>query len=71
MLASDHVSDSLSKHIKEFALRNAPDAGIGIIDGEGFRRFAGHGLEVLNAERSRRASSKRGLAVFELFPARK
>jgi len=52
VLASDHVSDSLSEHVKDFALRNAPDVGVGIIDAEGFRRFRGHGLEVLNAERS-------------------
>jgi hypothetical protein len=53
VLASDHVSDSLSEHVKDFALRNAPDVGVGVIDAGGFRRFAGHGLEVLNAERSR------------------
>src|SRR6202453_2055155 len=53
VLASDHVSDSLSGNIKDFALRNAPDVAVGIIDAGGFRRFAGHGLEVLNAERSR------------------
>jgi hypothetical protein len=53
VLASDHVSESLSEHVKDFALRNAPDVGVGIIDAGGFRRFAGHGLEVLNAERSR------------------
>ena len=53
VLASDHVSDPLSENIKDFALRNAPDVAVGIIDAGGFRRFAGHGLEVLNAERSR------------------
>lgn len=53
VLASDHVSDSLSEHVNDFALRNAPNVAIGIIDAGGFRRFAGHGLEVLNAERSR------------------
>ena len=52
VLASDHVSDSLSEHVKDFALRNAPNVGVGIIDAGGFRRFAGHGLEVLSAERS-------------------
>lgn len=52
VLASDYISDSLSEHAKDFALRNAPDVGIGIIDTGGFRRFAGHGLEILNRERS-------------------
>lgn len=51
VLASNHVSDSLSEHIKDFALRNAPDVGVGLIDAGGLRRFVGHGLEALNAER--------------------
>jgi Holliday junction resolvase-like predicted endonuclease len=59
VLASNHVSDSLSEHIKDFALRNAPDVGVGLLDAGGFRRFAGHGLEVLNAERSHIIESPR------------
>ncbi|MBV9180607.1 MAG: hypothetical protein JO356_04790 [Acidobacteria bacterium] len=51
VLVSNHVSDSLSEHIKDFALRNAPDVGVGLIDAGGLRRFVGHGLEALNAER--------------------
>lgn len=51
VLASNHLSDSLSEHIKDFALRNAPDVGLGLIDAGGLRRFVGHGLEALNAER--------------------
>jgi DNA-binding MurR/RpiR family transcriptional regulator len=53
VLASAQVSDSLAEHVKNFTLRNAPDVGVGIIDAAGFRRFAGHGLETLNVERSR------------------
>src|SRR5215469_14827174 len=53
VLASDHISDSLSEHVKDFALRHAPDVGVGIIDNRGLRRFAGHGLEALNRQRSR------------------
>lgn len=52
VLASAHVSDSLVEDVKDFALRNAPDVGVGVIDAGGFRRFMGHGLEALNAERS-------------------
>jgi hypothetical protein len=52
VLASHHVSDSLAEHIKDFASCNAPKVGVGIIDTSGLRRFVGHGLEVLNAERS-------------------
>jgi hypothetical protein len=53
VLASALVSDSLAEHVKDFALRNDPNVGVGIVDASGLRRFAGHGLEVLNAERSR------------------
>jgi hypothetical protein len=53
VLASNHVSDSLSEHIKDFALRNAPDVGVGLIDAGGLRRFVGHGLEALNGDRDR------------------
>ena len=53
VLASAHVSDSLAEDVKDFALRNAPDVGVGVIDATGFRRFTGHRLEALNAERSR------------------
>jgi hypothetical protein len=53
VLASAHVSDSLAEDVKDFALRYAPDVGVGVIDASGFRRFMGHRLEALNAERSR------------------
>ena len=53
VLASTYVSDSLAEDVRDFALRNTPDVGVGVIDAGGFRRFMGHGLEVLNAERSR------------------
>ena len=51
VLASAHISDSLAEDVKNFAWRNAPDVGVGIIDATGFRRFVGYGLEVLNADR--------------------
>ncbi|HXW89203.1 MAG TPA: restriction endonuclease [Terriglobales bacterium] len=52
VLASAHISDSLAGDIKDFSLRNAPGVGVGVIDAGGFRRFTGHGLEAVNAERS-------------------
>lgn len=52
VIAADHISNSVAEQVKRFALQNAPDVGIGIIDAGGFRSFAGHGLESLNAERS-------------------
>jgi hypothetical protein len=52
VLAVDHISDSAAEQVKRFAIKNAPNVGIGIIDAGGFRSFAGHGLESLNTERS-------------------
>lgn len=53
VLASSHVSDALAEYVKDFALRNASEVAVGVIDASGFRRFVGHGLDALNAERSR------------------
>jgi hypothetical protein len=52
VIAANHISESVAEAVKRFALQYAPDVGIGIIDAGGFRSFAGHGLESLNAERS-------------------
>jgi hypothetical protein len=52
VLAADHISNSVAEQVKRFALQNAPNVGVGIIDAGGFRSFIGHGLESLNAERS-------------------
>lgn len=52
VLAADHISNSVAEQVKQFAIQNAPNVGIGIIDAGGFRSFVGHGLESLNAERS-------------------
>ena len=42
VLAFGHVSDSLAEDVNDFALRNAPDVGVGVIDTDGFRCFIGH-----------------------------
>ncbi len=52
VIAADHISNSVAEQVKRFAIQNAPNVGIGIIDAGGFRSFVGHGLESLNAERS-------------------
>ena len=51
VIAFPFASESLARHIEEFVLRNAPDVAVGIIDTSGFRRFTGHGLEILNVDR--------------------
>lgn len=52
ILAVDHVSESLAKQVRQFVERNAPNVAVGLIDAEGFRDFAGHGLEWLSSKRS-------------------
>jgi hypothetical protein len=52
VVAAPRIPDSVAEQVKQFAVDYAPDAGIGVIDSEGFCAFAGHGLEALNAERS-------------------
>jgi len=52
VLAPDHMSNSAAVQAKRFAIQNAPNVRIGIIDADGFRSFAGHGLESQNAARS-------------------
>jgi hypothetical protein len=56
VVAAGRIPVSVAEHLKQFAERHAPDAGIGIIDGEGFRSFAGPGLEGLDAKPSRRVA---------------
>src|ERR1700674_1083527 len=53
VVAAKHISASVAEHIKQFAERYAPEFGVGVIDAEGFRSFAGPGLEGLDAKPSR------------------
>lgn len=52
VVAAVHIPDSAAEQVKQFAIRHAPDVGVGIMDSQGFRAFFGHGLEVINGERS-------------------
>lgn len=52
VVAADRIPDPVAEQVKRFGIEHAPDVGVGVIDSEGFRAFAGHGLEVLNAKRS-------------------
>src|SRR5581483_8020479 len=47
------VSESAAAQIREFVEENAPGVAVGVFDGEGFRSFAGPGLEFLNRKRER------------------
>jgi len=61
VVASPHISDSVAAQVQQFALRHAPNVGIGVMDSEGFRAFHGFGLEKFNSERSIR--SQLGLPI--------
>jgi hypothetical protein len=55
VVASRRVPESVAQHLKRFAEQNAPGVAVGVIDSDGFRWFAGVGLEALNARPSRNA----------------
>jgi hypothetical protein len=56
VVAANRIPASLAAHLQQFAERHAPGVGIGIIDAEGLRSFAGPGLEGLDVKPSRRAA---------------
>ena len=57
VVAAQRVPAVVAEQIKEFGQRHAPDTGVGVIDAEGLRLFAGQGLEVLNSKPVRRLKS--------------
>jgi hypothetical protein len=50
VVAARHIPLSVAEQIQQFGRRYAPEVGVGIIDAEGFRSFAGAGLEGLDAK---------------------
>jgi hypothetical protein len=54
VVAARHIPASVAEQIKQFSLRYAPNVGVGVIDADGLRSFAGHGLEKLDAKPPRR-----------------
>ena len=55
VVAAERIPLSVAEKLKRFASHVAPEMAIGVIDSEGLRAFAGHGLEVLNASPPRSA----------------
>jgi hypothetical protein len=51
IVAANHMPESVAEQAKEFLRERAPDVAVGLLDLEGFRSFAGHGLESLSSER--------------------
>jgi Holliday junction resolvase len=56
VVAAKRVPPSVTEHLKQFAVRYAPEVGVGVIDLEGLRAFVGPGLEGLDAKPSRRVA---------------
>ncbi len=52
VVAARRIPLSLAGQLIEFARRHAPGVAIGIVDGQGYRKFTGSGLSVLDAKRA-------------------
>ena len=51
VVGANHMPDSVAEEAKQFLRERLPEVAIGLLDLEGFRSFAGHGLESLSSER--------------------
>jgi len=51
IVGANRISDAVAGEAIAFMQERAPEAGVGLLDLEGFRSFAGHGLELLNSPR--------------------
>lgn len=51
IVAANRISDAVAAEALEFMRERAPEVAVGLLDLEGFRSFAGHGLELLNSPR--------------------
>lgn len=56
VVAARRIPASVAGQIKQFAERYAPDVGVGVMDAEGLRSFAGPGLEGIDAQPSHRVA---------------
>ena len=56
IVVANYIPESVAKQAQEFMRERAPDVAIGLLDLEGFRSFAGHGLESLSSERPKGSS---------------
>jgi hypothetical protein len=51
IVGANRIPDSIAEEAKQFVRERAPEVAVGILDLEGFRSFAGHGLESLSSPR--------------------
>jgi hypothetical protein len=51
IVGANRIPNSIAEDAKQFMRERAPDVGVGVVDLEGLRLFAGHGLESLSSLR--------------------
>jgi len=51
IVGANHMAESVAEEAKRFLQERVPEVAVGLMDMEGFRSFAGHGLESLNSAR--------------------
>jgi hypothetical protein len=51
IVGANRIPDSVAEEAKQFVRERAPEVAIGLLDMEGLRSFAGHGLESLSSPR--------------------
>src|SRR6266567_7315181 len=51
IVGANHMPESVAEEAKRFLQERVPEVAVGLMDMEGFRSFAGHGLESLNSAR--------------------
>jgi hypothetical protein len=51
IVGANQIPDSVAEEAKDFVRKRAPEVAVGLLDLEGLRCFAGHGLESLSSER--------------------
>jgi hypothetical protein len=56
IVGANRIPESVAREAMDFMRERAPEAAIGLLDFEGFRSFAGHGLESLNSPRQYESS---------------
>jgi hypothetical protein len=51
IVGANRIPDGIAEEAKQFMQKRAPQVAVGVVDLEGLRLFAGHGLESLNSVR--------------------
>jgi hypothetical protein len=51
IVGANRIPNSVAEDAKQFMRERAPEVGVGVVDLEGLRLFAGHGLESLSSSR--------------------